>query len=131
MRKLVLRLVINAVAVWAAIVMVRGITADGGFAVSIWVGLILGVVNALIAPIVKLLTCPLILVSLGLFTLVINALMLRLVSAIAVSAGLGFHVDGFGPAFFGGLVISIVSFVLSVVTGAHRDERNDRDRRGS
>jgi len=129
MRKLVLRLVINAVAVWAAIVMVGGITADGGYAVYFWVGLILGVVNALIAPIVKLLTWPLILLSLGLFTLVINALMLWLASAIAASAGLGFRVDGFAPAFFGGLVISIVSFVLSVVTGAHRDDRKDRDRR--
>jgi len=129
MRKLLLRLVINAVAVWATIVMVSGITADGGYAVYFWAGLILGLVNALIAPIVKLLTCPLILLSLGLFTLVINALMLLLVSAISGSAGLGFNVDGFAPAFFGGLVISIVSFVLSVVTGVHRDDKRDRDRK--
>jgi len=72
-------------------------------------------VNALIRPLVTLLTCPLIILSLGLFTLVINAGMLLLASWLSGLVGIGFRVDGFWPAFWGGLIISIVSAVLSLV----------------
>jgi len=127
MRKLLLRWIINAVAVYVAIRLVEGLTAEGGWIVYFEVALILGLVNALIAPLVKLLTCPLILLTLGLFTLVINGLMLWLASLIGSSVGLEFHVEGFLPAFWGALVIGVVSFALSVLTGVNREDRRRRE----
>jgi len=127
MRKLVLRWVINAAAVYAAIWAVQGIRAEGGPITYFAMALILGLVNAIIAPVIKLLTCPLILLTLGLFTLVINGAMLLLASSIASGLGLAFQVDDFAAAFFGALVISVVSFGLSVLTGINReDRRKDR-----
>jgi len=127
MRKLVLRWVINGAAVYAAIWVVPGIRAEGGLITYFAMALILGLVNAIIAPVIKLLTCPLILLTLGLFTLVINGAMLLLASNISSSLRLAFEVDGFPAAFLGALVISVVSFVLSVLTGINReDRRKDR-----
>lgn len=128
MRKLLLRWLINAVAVWAAVEWIQGISAEGGWGTVLVVALILGLVNALIAPILKLLTCPLILLTLGLFTLVINALMLMLAEAIARALGIAFYVEGFVSALLGSLVISVVSFALSVLIGINRDERQERRR---
>ncbi len=122
MGKLLLRWAISAVAIYAAIRFVPGLSAEGGWQVYFLMALILGLVNALLAPIVKALTCPLILLTLGLFTLVINGLMLWLASVIADQLGIGFHVAGFMPAFLGALVISVVSFVLSALTGVNRKE---------
>jgi len=115
MTNFLIRLVINAVAVWAASRIVPGITVEGGLGTLAIVALIIGVVNALIRPVLTLLTCPLIILTLGLFTLVINALMLWLASWLAGLLSVGFHVADFGAAFFGGLVISIVSFLLSLL----------------
>jgi len=127
MRKLLLRWIINAAAVYAAIWAVPGIRAEGGLVTCFAMALILGLVNAIIAPVIKLLTCPLVLLTLGLFTLVINGAMLLLASIIGASVEIGFYVDDFGAAFFGALVISVVSFVLSVLTGINReDRRKDR-----
>ncbi len=123
MRKLLLRWVINAAAVYVAIRVVSGITIEGGWTVYFWVALILGLANAILAPIIKALTCPLILLTLGLFTLVINGLMLWLTSLIAEGLGIGFRVENFLAAFLGALVISLVSFVLSILTGVNREER--------
>jgi putative membrane protein len=78
------------------------------------VALVFGVLNAILRPILKLLTCPLIILTLGLFTFVINAVMLWLTSAVSESFGLGFHVAGFVPAFLGALVVTVVSVLLSV-----------------
>jgi len=121
MRHLLLRWIINAVALAVAATFVSGIHVDGGWLVLALVALIFGLVNALIRPLVALLTCPLIILTLGLFTLVINAAMLLLASWIAGLLGIGFTVDGFWPAFWGGLVISIVSFVLSMVVHEERE----------
>ncbi|HHX43980.1 MAG TPA: phage holin family protein [Chloroflexi bacterium] len=123
MRRALVRWVINAVAIWAAIMVVPGLNADGGWTVYLWVALILGLVNALIAPIVKALTCPLILLTLGLFTLVINGAMLWLAGVLSREFGLGFFVRDLGAAILGALVVSVVSFVLSVLAGVHRKER--------
>ena len=68
----------------------------------------------------KLLSIPLLIVTLGLFIFVINAVMLRLTSWVSGLLDLGFHVDGFWPAFFGGLVVSVVSLLLSLFTGARK-----------
>ncbi|MHB1296425.1 MAG: phage holin family protein [Anaerolineae bacterium] len=126
MRKLLLRWIINAVAVYAAMRLVQGISAADGVAVYLWMALILGLVNALIAPILKLLTCPLILLTLGLFTLVINALMLWLAASIAQALGVGFYVADFGSALLGAIIIGVVSFALSVLTGVNAEDRHDR-----
>ena len=127
MRKLLLRWLINAAAVYAAIWVVPGIGAEDGLITYFAMALILGLVNAIIAPVIKLLTCPLILLTLGLFTLVINGAMLLLASSIGSSLRLAFEVDGFPAAFLGALVISVLSFVLSVLTGINReDRRKDR-----
>lgn len=78
------------------------------------VALVFGVLNAFVRPILKLLTLPLLILTLGLFTLVINALMLLLTSWVSGVLDLGFHVTGFWPAFWGALVVSIVSLILSI-----------------
>ncbi|MBC7241334.1 MAG: phage holin family protein [Anaerolineae bacterium] len=115
MRKLILRWIINAVALWAAAELVPGITYEGGWLVLAGVAIIFGLVNALLRPVLKLLTCPLIILTLGLFTLVINALMLWLASAVAGWLGLGFHVADFTAAFLGGVIVSVVSVLLSLL----------------
>jgi putative membrane protein len=124
-RKLILRWAINAAAVYVAVAIQagRGISVEGGWTVYFAVALILGLMNAIIAPLLKALTCPLILLTLGLFTLAINGIMLWLTGLVAETLGLGFRVNSFMAAFLGALVISVVSFVLSVVTGVNRDGR--------
>ena len=126
MRKLLLRWLINGVALYVAAELVRGIDVRGGWMALAVMALIFGLVNALIRPILKFLTCPLIVLTLGLFTLVINALMLMLASWLGKQLGLGFYVAGFGPAFWGALVISVVSFALTLLTG---DKDEDKKRR--
>ncbi len=114
MRSLILRLFVNAVALFIAARIVPGIAfSEGDWTTILFVAFIFGLVNALVAPLLKMLTCPLILLTLGLFTFIINALMLMLTSALAQALRLGFRVEDFGAAFFGALVVSIVSFVLS------------------
>jgi putative membrane protein len=111
---------VNAVALLIAAWLISGIrlTGSGGRpGTNEWVtlaivALIFGVVNAIIRPIVVLLTLPLTIVTLGLFMFVVNALMLMLTSRIAGALDLGFRVDGFGAALLGALVISVVGFVL-------------------
>ena len=87
------------------------------------VALILGLVNALVRPILKALSCGVIVLTLGLFLLVINAAMLLLAAWIARQVGIGFHVDGFGAALLGSLVISLVSFLLSLLLPGESDDR--------
>jgi len=124
-RKWLLRWLINALALYVATELVPGITVEGGWQVLLVVALIFGLVNALIGPLLKLLTCPLIILTLGLFTLVINAWMLSLASWLAARLGVGFYVDGFASAFWGALVVSVVSFVLSMVL-MDRDNHSSR-----
>jgi putative membrane protein len=118
---LLIRLIINAVALLVAAWLVPGIylsAARGATDPNDWltlgiVALIFGVVNVIIRPIVLLFTLPLTILTLGLFTFVVNALMLMLTSWIAQGMRLGFRVDGFLPALLGALIISVVSFVLN------------------
>lgn len=123
MRKLLLRWLIDAVAVYAAIALVPGIAATNGAATYLWIALILGLVNALVAPLIRFLSCPLIILSLGVFTLVINGLMLWLTAIIAEQLNIAFVIEGFGPAFLGALVITLVSAVLSFFMGVNRKDR--------
>lgn len=119
MTKFFLRWAITVIAIYAAVMIVPGINFDGNWTGMLWLALIMGLLNALVRPLLKLLTCPLIILTLGLFTLVINTLIFQLTSAIGQSFGIGIMVDGFGSAFLGGLVVSAVSIALNLVL---RDE---------
>jgi len=112
--RFLLRLLINAAALWIATQIVPGVEHTGPWTALLLVALVFGVLNAIVRPILQLLTCPLIVLTLGLFTFVINAVMLWLTSAISESFGLGFHVAGFGAAFLGALVVTVISVLLSV-----------------
>lgn len=120
MRSLVLRWIINGVALAVAVQLIPGLVIDGGWQVIAVMALIFGFVNAIIRPILAVLTCPLIILTLGLFTLVLNALMLQLASWLGSLLNVGFYVDGFWAAFWGALVISIVSGVLSLILHEER-----------
>ncbi len=110
-----LRLLINAAALWVATRIVPGVTFEGDAVYLIVVALVFGLLNALVRPILTLLTCPLLILTLGLFTFVINAVILLLTSALSGTLGIGFHVSGFWAAFLGALVVSIVSILLSLL----------------
>jgi putative membrane protein len=110
--KIILRILINAAALWVAASFVPGIRA-GGFGSILALALVFGLVNAFVRPFLKLVSCPIILLTLGLFTLVLNALMLMLAAWLGRGLGIEFTVDGFVPAFLGALIISVVSTLLS------------------
>ena len=115
--QLLLRWVITALALFVAAWLVPGIRVAGqGWVVFSVMAVILGLVNAVIRPVLKLLSCPLIILTLGFFVLVINGITLWLASAIAVSwFHVGFYVDGFGAAFLGAVIVSIVSVILTAL----------------
>ncbi|MBX0330304.1 phage holin family protein [Oscillochloris sp. ZM17-4] len=116
-QRLLLRWLISSLAIFAATWLVPGIEFSGpGWQIGV-VALVFGLLNALLRPLIYLLTCPLVLLTLGLFGLVINAVMLGITSALADQLGIQFHVYGFWPAFFGGLVISLVATALSFLAG--------------
>jgi len=121
--RLLISWLINAAALALAAWLIPGIsiTGDNAWLAVALMAVIFGLVNALIRPLVQFLTCLINMITLGLFTLVINTLMLMLSSWIAGQLNVGFRVDGFIPAFLGALLISVVSFVLSVIF-------RDRDR---
>jgi len=106
---------INTTAIMLAIKFVPGITFSGEWWGILLTGVIFGFVNTFIRPLIKLFTLPLLIFSLGLFTFVINAMMLGITSWISEYLRLGFHVEGFKAAFFGALLISIVSMALSCI----------------
>src|SRR6188508_1986150 len=119
-----LRLLINAAALWVATRLVSGISHTGDGVTLFGVALVFGVLNVAIKPVLFLLSLPFLIITLGLFTFVLNAVMLLLTSAASDALGLGFSVDGFWAAFFGGLVVSVVSFVLSLfVASDHEGQR--------
>jgi putative membrane protein len=120
--KFLIRLIITAVALWVAVELVPGITHNGPPAQLLIVALVFGVLNAAIRPILLMLTCPLVLITLGLFIFVLNAFMLWLTGALSQALDIGFVVDGFFPALVGGLVVGLVSTVLHIMVG-DRDQK--------
>ena len=116
----VIRLFVNAAALWVATRLVPGVHYDGTWLPFLGVALVFGFVNAFIRPITKLMALPLILVTLGLFALVVNGLMLWLTGALSSALDLGFHVGGFWAAFWGGIVVSLVSTLLSLLVADDR-----------
>jgi putative membrane protein len=118
--RVLLRLLINAAALWVATQTVPGISFSGDWRLLLLVALVFGVLNVLVRPILIILTFPFLLLTLGLFTLVLNAFMLWLTSVLSETLGLGFYVRDFWAAFFGALVVSLVSFALSVFLASER-----------
>ncbi len=116
--KLLIRWAIIAAALFITSLIMPGITIDdstSAFVAVIVMAVVLGFANAFIRPILALLSCGCIVATMGLFMLVVNAVTLWLASYICTEwLGIGFHVDGFWPAFFGSIVISIISFLLSM-----------------
>ena len=122
MLRILVRLIVNAVALWVAIELVPGLQYEGGWSSLLLIAFIFGLVNALVRPIIILLTCPLIVLSLGIFVLVINTLMLALTVWLSRDVfNLGLTSTGFWATFFGALVISIVSGVISLLIKDDRE----------
>ncbi|MFB6848323.1 phage holin family protein [Streptomyces sp. NPDC056373] len=120
MKNFLVKTIANAGALAVAVWLLDKITLTGDstgkeIATLIIVALLFGLVNFLVKPVVKLLSLPLLILTLGLFTLVVNALMLLLTSWLADKLDLSFHVDGFWTAVVGGLIISVVSWALHVI----------------
>ena len=122
MRKFIIRLIINAVALYVAVAILQdhGITpASQHWYDYLWLALIFGVINAVIKPLLVIASCPLLVLTLGLGTLLINTLLFYLAGWIGTQFGVGFTVTGFVPAFLGALIVSVVSWFLSAIL---RDE---------
>ncbi|HMS00333.1 MAG TPA: phage holin family protein [Anaerolineales bacterium] len=117
MTKFILRLCINAIALYLAALLLPGIALNGEPISILWLALIFGLVNALFRPLLKFLTCPLIILTLGLFTLVINTILFWLTSVIGQSFGIMLSINDpvWWNAFLGGLVVSVVSVVLTLI----------------
>jgi putative membrane protein len=121
--RFLIRLVITAASLWVAVKLVPGLSYDGPLLNLLVVAIVFGVLNAFVRPLLFLLTCPLIMLTLGLFTLVLNGVLLWLTGTVSDWLGLGFHVNGFWAAFLGALVVSIVSAILSIFVGG--DEKKE------
>lgn len=115
--RFLLRLLATAASLWVAVYLVPGITYTGGLLGLLGVALVFGFVNAVIRPILRVLTCPLVVLTLGLFVFILNAFLLWLTSALAQALGLGFDVRGFWAALVGALIVGIVSTVLNLFVG--------------
>jgi putative membrane protein len=127
MTRFILRWAINAIALYLAILILPGLDLRSGLVSIIWLALIFGFVNALFRPLLKFLTCPLIMLTLGLFTLVINTFLFWLTSVIGQSFGLDLIISDpvWWNAFLGGLVVSIVSVIMTLIL---KDELTGRRR---
>jgi putative membrane protein len=127
--RFLIRTVITAVAVWVAALLLPGITLTGN---SWWrqaltllcVALIIGLINTFLKPIIKVLGCPLYVLTLGLIAFVVNALLLWLASWIADKLSLPFHVSGFWPAFWGAIIVAFVGWLLGLAVPDGDRNRN-------
>ena len=117
MTRFILRLAINAVGLYLAVVIIPGITLDSSPVSLIWLALIFGLVNALFGPLLKFLTCGLIMLTLGLFTLVINTFLFWLTSVIGQSFGIDLIISDpvWWNAFLGAVIVSVVSVVMTLI----------------
>jgi putative membrane protein len=117
MAYLILRVMINALSIAIAIKLINGITFTGEWWKMIIVGAVFGIVNSILKPILMLFSLPLLVLTLGLFTFVVNALLLIITAKLSDPLHLGLQIHGFWPAFWGALIVSIVSIFLSWLTG--------------
>jgi putative membrane protein len=127
--RFLIRTVITAVAVWVAAALLPGIAVTGNnwwrqVLTLLCVAVIIGLINTFLKPIIKVLGCPLYVLTLGLISFVVNALLLWLTSWIADKLSLPFHVSGFWPAFWGAIIIALVGWLLGIVV-PDRDRSRD------
>jgi putative membrane protein len=116
--RIIIRLIINAVALYAAVAILNGtylFPSTDNWLDFVWLALIFGLINAIIRPIVMALSCPIIVLTLGLGTLLVNMAMFWLAGLIGNQFGVGFTVNGLLGAFLGALIVSVVSFILSAI----------------
>lgn len=117
--RILIRLVINAVAIYAAVALLNGnglaMENNQSWLSFLWLALIFAVINALLKPVLITLGCPLIILTLGLGTLLINTLLFYITAAIGNYFNVGFSITSFWGAFFGSVIVSIVSMVLNAV----------------
>ncbi|MBC6937337.1 MAG: phage holin family protein [Chloroflexi bacterium] len=126
MRNFLIRVIINAIGIAITAQLLPGITvADNDIGTLLIIGLVFGIVNALVKPILMILTCPAVILSLGLFILVINGLMLLLTASL-IPARL--TVDGLGPAILGGIVMGIISIILEALLGVNDKNGGKKER---
>ncbi|MGV9982304.1 phage holin family protein [Micromonospora wenchangensis] len=123
-----IRLVITAIALWVTTLIVPGVDVSGRNGANtvftlLVVALIFGVVNAVLKPVIKVVGCVFYLLTLGLFALVVNALLFLLTDRIARAVDLSFRVDGFWPAFWGAIVMAVVTWLISVAVPDGREAR--------
>ncbi|NQU29702.1 MAG: phage holin family protein [Anaerolineae bacterium] len=125
MPRFITRWIINAVAIATAVYVVPGIDLGGDLISLVWLALIFGLVNAILRPLIKLFTFPIIILTLGLFSLVINSFLFWLTSVIGQSFGMGLSIADpiFWNSLLGGLVVSIVSTILSMIFKDTRKKR--------
>jgi putative membrane protein len=116
--RFIIRTIITAVALWVAVLLIPGITYHGAWWGLLIVAVVFGLINALVRPILVLLSCPLIVLTLGLFIFILNAFLLWLTGAVSGAFGLDFSVRGFWAAVFGGIIVGVVSTVLNLLVGA-------------
>ncbi len=117
----VLRLLVTAASLWVAVRIVPGLSFHGSVVAFLGVAVVFAVVNAVVRPLILILSLPLLLVTLGLFWWVVNGLMLWLTAAFSHALGLGFEVRGLWAAVLGALVVSVASWILDrLVAGADR-----------
>ncbi|WP_173099633.1 phage holin family protein [Actinomadura verrucosospora] len=117
--KILIRVVISAIALWVASAVVDGIDVQGGSTgekalTLLVVAVIFGIINAVLKPVIKVLGCVFYIVTLGLIALVVNAGLLMLTSWVAGKLDLPFHVEWFWPAFWGAIIIGVVSWLLNL-----------------
>jgi putative membrane protein len=123
MKSIAIKILVNGVALWVAALLLTGISLDEGGATwssqlvtVLWVAVIFGLVNALVKPVLKFFSLPVIILTLGLFSVVVNAAMLQLTSWFAGQLNLAFHVDRFiWDALLGSIIITVVSMLLNMV----------------
>ncbi|MGI5168303.1 phage holin family protein [Spirillospora sp. CA-253888] len=117
--KILIRIVISAVALWVATALVKGVDVTaaswGKQALTLLVvAIIFGIVNAVLKPVIKVFGCAFYVLTLGLFALVVNAALLMLTSWVAGKMNLPFHVEWFWPAFWGAIIVGVVSWLLNL-----------------
>lgn len=126
MRNFLIRVIINAIGIAITAQLLPGITvANNDIGTLLIIGLVFGIVNALVKPILMILTCPAVILSLGLFILVINGLLLLLTASL-IPARLS--VDGLGPAILGGIVMGIISIILEALLGVNDKNGGKKER---
>ena len=113
--RFLVRLLINAAALWVAVRLVPGIRFHGTATQLLGIALVFGVLNAVIRPVLMVVSIPFLIITLGLFTFVLNGVILLLTSGVSEALGFAFHVTGFMAAFWGAIVISIVSMMLTML----------------